>query len=224
VSRTKAARPPVAVGYVRVSTEEQASSDAGLAAQRSAIRTEVTQRGWQFLALHEDAGLSGKSLANRPALAACLNALSSGQADILVVAKLDRLSRSLADAVALLARATKEGWRLVALDLAVDTTTPQGEMMAHILASFAQFERRLISQRTKDALAAKRAAGVRLGRPRQIADAVVADIVAMRESGLTLAAIATELNTRGVATAQGGARWYPGTVAAVLRSASRDAA
>ena len=69
------------------------------------------------------------------------------------------------DFTALMATAQKQGWALVALDCAVDTTTPAGEAMANVLATFAQFERRLISQRTKDALAAKKAQGVRLGSP-----------------------------------------------------------
>ena len=79
-----------------------------------------------------------------------------------MVAKLDRLSRSMLDFAALMNAAQKQGWALVALDLGVDTSTPYGEMMANVLATFAQFERRLISQRTKEALAQKRAAGVQL--------------------------------------------------------------
>src|SRR5438445_8838364 len=112
------------VGYVRVSTEEQAHSGAGLRAQRTAIRSESERRGWELVAIHEDAGVSGKAMANRPALGAALSALEAREADALVVAKLDRLSRSLPDAAALLARSAREGWRLVALDLGVDTTTP----------------------------------------------------------------------------------------------------
>ena len=69
------------------------------------------------------------------------------------------------DFTALMATAQKQGWALVALDCAVDTTTPAGEAMANVLAMFAQFERRLISQRTREALAVKRSQGVRLGRP-----------------------------------------------------------
>jgi DNA invertase Pin-like site-specific DNA recombinase len=106
----------------------------------------------------------------------------------------------------------------VALDLGVDTTTAAGEMMANVLASFAQYERRIIGQRTRDALAIKRAQGVRLGRPRTLAGDVRARIVAEREEGRSLRAIAAGLDVDGVATAQGGARWYPSTVRAVLES------
>ena len=80
-----------------------------------------------------------------------------------------------------MATASKQGWALVALDCAVDTTTPAGEAMANVLATFAQFERRLIGQRTREALAAKRASGVRLGRPVSLPSAVSKRIAAERE-------------------------------------------
>ncbi len=86
-------------------------------------------------------------------------------ADVLLVAKLDRLTRSLRDFGELAERARKRRWALVCLDLGVDTTTPAGELVAGVVASTAQYERRLIGQRTREALAARRAAGVRLGRP-----------------------------------------------------------
>jgi DNA invertase Pin-like site-specific DNA recombinase len=109
----------------------------------------------------------------RPGLQRALAAYKAGQAGGLVVAKLDRLSRSVQQAAALLAEAEHDGWALVALDLGVDLSTPSGEVMAHVLAAIAQFERRLIGQRTKDALAVRRAQGVRLGRPAVLPAAVV---------------------------------------------------
>jgi DNA invertase Pin-like site-specific DNA recombinase len=162
---------------------------------------------------------SGKSLARRPGLQKALRTVEDGRADTLVVAKLDRLSRSLLDFSALMERSRKGDWALVALDLGVDTTTPSGEMMANVLAVFAHFERRLIGQRTKDALAVKRSEGGRLGRPRQLPDSVRKDIHDLREQGRSLAAIAGELNSEGVPTAQGGRAWYPSTVRAVLAAA-----
>jgi hypothetical protein len=68
-------------------------------------------------------------------------------------------------------RARRKRWQFVALDLALDTTTPAGELVANVMASVAQWERRVISQRTRDALAAKKATGARLGRPRDLAEA-----------------------------------------------------
>ena len=119
--------------------------------------------------------MSGKTLA-RPGLALALELVETRQADGIMVAKLDRLSRSLLDFASLTERSRRHNWTLIALDLGVDTSTPQGEMMANVLATFAQFERRLIGQRTKDALAVKRAQGQVLGRPRVIDQA-------LRESG-----------------------------------------
>ena len=153
------------VGYLRVSTEDQAVSGAGLAAQEAAIRAECQRRGLPLLAMHTDAGVSGKSLV-RPALTAALEDLEAGHGDVLMVAKLDRLTRSVHDASGLMMLSEKGGWGLVALDAPVDTTTPAGRAMAQILSVFAELERRLIGERTKAALAVKREQGVVLGRPK----------------------------------------------------------
>jgi DNA invertase Pin-like site-specific DNA recombinase len=200
-----------------VSTSEQADSGAGLAAQRTAINAAARARGWEIVARLEDGGISGSTL-DRPGLTGALEMIERGEAGTLVVAKLDRLSRSLVDFASLMERARRKGWALVALDLGVDTTTPAGEMLANVLASFAQYERRLIGQRTRDALAVKKSEGVRLGRPRTLTAEVVARIVELRKSGLSLERIADQLTGEGVPTAQGGARWYGATVAKVLQT------
>jgi DNA invertase Pin-like site-specific DNA recombinase len=212
------------IGYSRVSTHEQADSGAGLAAQRAAIESEASRRGWELVRIEQDAGVSGRSMAGRPALARAIAAIEAGQADALVVAKLDRLSRSLLDFASLMERSRKRGWELVALDLGVDSSTASGEMMAGVLALFAQFERRLIGQRTREALAMKRAGGVRLGRPPSVPEDVVRRIVAARRAGRTLTAIAQDLTREGVATAQGGRRWWPATVRAIQLAAERSEA
>jgi DNA invertase Pin-like site-specific DNA recombinase len=204
-------------GYIRVSTEEQGISGAGLEAQRHAILAECERRGWELAVMHEDVGFSAKNM-KRPAIQQALGDLDAGTYDGLVVAKLDRLSRSLLDFAALMDRAQRKGWAIVALDLGVDTSTPAGEAMANVMASFAQFERRLIGQRTKEALAQKKAQGVVLGRPRLLPVKVRRDIERQRAKNRTLAAIAADLNKREVPTAQGGAQWWPSTVRAVLSS------
>ena len=203
-----------AIGYVRVSTEEQSRSGAGLEAQRQAIIRECERRGWELVDTIEDRGYSARDL-RRPGIQAALDALNDGSAEALVVSKLDRLSRSMLDFTALMARAQREGWALVALDCAVDTTTPAGEAMANVLATFAQFERRLIGQRTREALARKREQGVKLGRPRTLPARVVKRIKRERDAGHSYRAIADALNSDGVATAQGGRQWWPATVRAV---------
>lgn len=204
------------VGYVRVSTDDQVDSGAGLEAQRGAIVAECARRGWTLTGIHEDAGASGKSLAGRPGLQRALGDVEGGVAAALVVAKLDRLSRSLLDFSSLMARSRRKGWALVALDLGVDTTTPSGEMMANVLAVFAQFERRLIGQRTREALAVKRAQGTRLGRPATVGAAVVNEAQLQRRAGAALGAIAADFNARHIPTGHGGRRWHASTIRSVL--------
>lgn len=211
------------VGYIRVSTDDQADSGAGLEAQRTAIHEHCRRRSWELIAMHSDTA-SARSLAARPGLAKALADIDGGAAGALVVAKLDRLSRSLLDFAALMERSRKKGWALVALDLGVDTTTPSGEMMANVLAVFAQFERRLIGQRTREALAVKQSQGVLLGRPATLPAPIVARIVKARLASDTLASIAAGLNADGVHTAHGGKRWHISTLQAVLRSSAGQAA
>ena len=203
------------IGYVRVLTEEQATSGAGLEAQRAAIAREARRRGWELVETIEDRGYSAKDL-RRPGVQEALRALEAGEAKALVVAKLDRLSRSMLDFASLMATAQKQHWALVALDVAVDTSTPAGEMLVNVLATFSQFERRLIGQRTKEALAAKKAQGVRLGRPPVLPQRVVRRIERERARGNSLQKIADALNAAAVPTAHGGARWHASTVRGVL--------
>lgn len=199
---------------MRVSTAEQADSGLGLEAQRAAIDAECARRGWKLIDVCVDAGISGKTMA-RPGLLAALEAVSTGAAGTLVVAKLDRLSRSLVDFAGLMARATAGRWNLVALDLGIDLSTPAGEFMASVMASAAQWERRIIGQRTRDALAAKKAQGARLGRPASVPADLAARIRSAHNAGAGWSAIAAQLNTEAVPTSRGGARWYPSTVRAI---------
>src|SRR5256885_16834960 len=107
--------PMQVVGYVRVSTDEQRSSGAGLSAQRAAIEAECRRRGWQLVEVIEDAGYSAKAL-KRPGVQIALETLRRGEADALVAAKLDRLSRSMLDFTAVMAKASKQHWAPVAPD------------------------------------------------------------------------------------------------------------
>ena len=207
------------VGYTRVSTTEQADSGLGLAAQELAIREACERKGDTLVRIVTDAGLSGKNLHGRPALMALLDELDAGLADGLVAAKLDRVSRSVVDTAGLMDRASRKGWTLNVLDIAVDTSTPGGELYATIIAAFAQHERKLIGERTRKALAVKKAQGVTLGRPRLLDPAVRERIVAARAAGRTLRSIADELTADGVPTAQGGVAWYPATVRKIAQAA-----
>lgn len=206
---------------MRVSTTEQGTSGLGLDAQRAAIEAEVARRGWSPVCIAQDVA-SGRSLDRRINLTAALDALDRGEAEVLIVVKLDRLSRSLVDFAALMQRARRKGWAIIALDLGVDMTTPAGELVANVVAATAQYERSLISERTRVALAAKKAQGYRLGRPVRLPVEVRQRVARERAEGRTLAAIAADLTTEGVPTSHGGARWHPSTVHAVLRSISLD--
>jgi DNA invertase Pin-like site-specific DNA recombinase len=209
------------IGYVRVSTDDQAESGAGLAAQRSAIQAEANLRGWTVEWV-EDAGYSARSL-RRPGVERALLALRRGEAGALVVAKLDRLSRSVVDAGNLMHLSKRQGWHLVALDLGVDTSTPTGRLVANVMASVAEWEREIIGQRTREGLAARRASGVRLGRARMASPEVVARIVSARAAGQSFPRIAAALDADAVPTPNGGARWYPSTVARIYAAEQRKA-
>jgi DNA invertase Pin-like site-specific DNA recombinase len=206
------------IGYCRVSTDEQHASGAGIAAQKAAIRAEGERRGWHLLRIvGEDAGASSATL-ERTGLQQALTILDRGNADVLIVAKLDRLSRSLVQGAQVMDRAQRKGWSLVALDTGLDTTSPAGQLVAHVILSTAQYERRLIGQRTKDALAAKREQGIRLGRPQTLPDDIVERILAARHAGSSYRAIAAQLEADGVPTARGGGTWYASAVRAVCES------
>ena len=209
------------IAYTRVSTQDQANSGLGLEAQRAVIDAETSRRGWSEVIHITDHARSGKNL-DRPGITEALELLRAGAAGTLVVAKLDRLSRSLADFCRLMDTAKAQGWQLVVLDLAVDTSTASGRLMADVMASFASYERAMASQRTKEALAAKKSQGFRLGRPVTLDRQVAQRIVTMRQQGMSTPKIAAALTADGTPTATGG-KWWPSTVSAVLRSAELDA-
>lgn len=212
------------VAYYRVSTEGQGRSGLGLEAQREAVATLCRQRCWTILAEFTEVE-SGKR-DDRPELTAALKRAKVTGAR-LVIAKLDRLSRN----VAFLAALQDSGAKFTAADM------PEAdEFTVHILAAVAQRERKLTSDRTKAALAAAKARGVRLGNPNGAAairraakgtgaalEAVRANAASraedyaetladVRAGGATsLAAMAAELNARGIVTPRGG-RWHPSSV------------
>lgn len=199
-----------AIGYCRVSTAEQGDSKAGLEAQEATIRKEIEHRGWIMVEVRQDVA-SGKSLRKRDELGRTLRDLRDGHADALVVAKLDRLSRSVLDFAEIMETAKAEGWSVVVLDLAVDTTTTNGELIANIMIALAQWERRLIGDRTKAALTAVKARGTKLGRRSNVDPETVRLIRILRSSGKSWQGIADALSQEGIPTAQGG-RWHGATV------------
>jgi DNA invertase Pin-like site-specific DNA recombinase len=212
------AMQPLMFGYSRVSTDEQVTG-YGLDAQRNAVDAESERRGWT-VEHFADEGVSGKVVG--PQLQEVLQLLASGQADGLVVAKLDRLSRSIVNAANIIESAQAQGWSLVILDLGVDLTTAAGRMQAMVLVNFAQYERELISERTKAALAAKKLKGERIGRPRAVKPFVVRRIVQVRNAGMSYDAIAQALMDAKILSPLGKPTWQPSTVRRVYASATSE--
>jgi DNA invertase Pin-like site-specific DNA recombinase len=156
------------IGYVRLSKAAPGTSDGyGLDSQRAAITAEAARRGVEVVRIEADNGVSGKTGSVKVGLERALLALASHQADTLMIAKLDRIARSSLDFAKLLERSKAEGWRIIALDMGLDTSTAVGEVVASVLMAFASFERRLISERTVAGLQVARERGKRLGRPRK---------------------------------------------------------
>jgi DNA invertase Pin-like site-specific DNA recombinase len=205
------------VGYCRVKPHEQIPPELSLKDQERAIRKECDKRGYELVALYSDAGLPENQ--GRPALASALASLNEGAGSILMVTKLDRLTRSMHVAARVLASAERGGWTLVGLDSAVDTTTTEGSALISVLAIFDEMERKLIGDQESRPELSVRRPPPRVGRPSTLSVEVVDRIVAARKGGSTWAAIADELNEEGVPTAQGGKQWYPATVRHIANSA-----
>lgn len=200
------------IGYTRVSTGEQARSGLGLAAQRKTIRAASKAQGWDLIEVVEDDGASGKDL-DRPELRHALERIAAGEADGLVAAKLDRITRSVLHFATLLGWFDRAQATLIALDLGIDTSTPGGRLVANVFASVAEWERDTIAARTKDGLAALRAQGKPISRA-AVEDRpdLKARIATMRTGGLTYQAIADVLNDEGIPTLRGGATWRVSSV------------
>lgn len=200
-------------GYVRVSTDEQADSRLGLEAQRQAVSETCDRRGYTLTGFFEDAGVSGRST-RRPALQELLGVVQRGEG--IVVAKLDRLSRSVHDFAGLVKVAQREGWAPIVLDPDLDLATPNGRLVANIIVSVAEWEADIIGQRTREALRAKAARGERIGAAPLITGGLADEIRALRADGLSLREICEGLQARGVPTPRGGLVWRPSSLQGVL--------
>jgi DNA invertase Pin-like site-specific DNA recombinase len=211
------------VTYLRVSTERQGASGLGLEAQETAVAAFVSQEGGEVIGSFVEVESGKKS--DRPQLIAAL-ALCRKKKATLLIAKIDRLARN----VAFISRLMESSVPFVATDCPC-----ANKLMVHLLAAFAEWERDQISSRTKAALAAAKARGVRLGAPDPrkgsaqgvaaihakadgFAARVTPTIAGIRAAGVTsLSGIAQALNARGVPTARGG-EW---TATAVRRVEQR---
>ena len=204
--RRKVPKPPLALVYVRVSTERQASNGHGLDAQEGRCKSYVA--AYPHLGEVEvvrDAGVSGSvPPAKRPGLSGALARLAKGEAQSLVVLDLSRLGRRAADVVLLAEEAKAQGWGLVCVEQSMDTTTAHGKFVLLILAAVGELERGLIRERTKAGLASAKAKGRRLGRPILPATrAAGSRALLLRAEGLTWEQVAQRLVSEGLRRTNG---------------------
>jgi site-specific DNA recombinase len=215
-----------AVGYIRVSTQDQANEGVSLAAQRAKITAWCQVNDYDLVAIFEDAGLSGATMGKRDGLHAAMKAAGKGMA--LVSYSISRLARSTRDMLELADRLERQGADLVSLTEKIDTTSAAGRMVFRMLAVLSEFEREQIGERTRFALAHKKSKGEKYGpvpfgyremEGRLIEVSVeaqaVAAIVRMRQSGLPYRQIAARLNTGGITGKRGG-QWHASTVRYVI--------
>lgn len=203
------------IAYTRVSTSDQEENGASLAAQEAAIRAECDRRQWQLDRVESDS-LSGKSM-RRDGLERALDSCRNGDTAGLVVAKLDRLTRSVIDLGAILEDAKKHGWNLVALDFGLDMATPQGELVANVLMSVAQWERRIIGERTREAMRYRKTQGLPVGPPSNFPPVLRRRVKKWRAEGWSYRDIARKLNAENIPTPRGGSEWRPSSLQAALR-------
>jgi peptidoglycan hydrolase-like protein with peptidoglycan-binding domain/DNA invertase Pin-like site-specific DNA recombinase len=203
-----------ALGYISV--RERETIDAGRPqGQMEAIDALCDRRGWRLLEVVRDREEPRGTALDRPGLGYALERVENGEASCVIVSELLRLSRSVADLGRVLDVIDRTGGRLVALDVDVDTSTPEGRKALEVLVAVSGWERQRLAERTRRGLEAARAKGGGSSRP-SVGDVPALNqwIVELRESGLTLQAIADRLNAEGVPTLRGGAKWRPSSVQA----------
>jgi len=219
-----------AIGYVRVSTEEQSEHGNGLDYQAEAIKAFAISQGYELLDIIADGGISGASLpAEREGFSTILQMVEDKAFDVLLVWKFDRLARHLVYAVQTVNELQDKGIILRSVTEPIDTASPMGQVLFSVLAGMAVMERANIVSRTKSGRISKAEKGgyatgqAPLGY--EVTDnglevveeeaATVRRIFELREEGLSLRAIASRLTEEGHKTKKGG-KWYASTVAAIL--------
>jgi DNA invertase Pin-like site-specific DNA recombinase len=221
-----------AIAYVRVSTDKQADFGVSLEAQSEKVRAMAVVQGAELAEVIIDAGESAKSL-NRPGMARLMALVDSGAVSTVIIAKLDRLTRSVADLAELLKRFERRGVSLVSVPDSLDTRSAAGRLVLNIMVSVSQWEREAIGERTRDAMRHKRSSGERVGTVpfgyRVAADGlhleadpveqgIISRIRELKAAGFTTRRIADELNRQGFNTRRGTA-WRFQYVSQALRVA-----
>lgn len=214
---------PLAIAYVRVSTNRQEETGHSLEHQAKLLTAGAEAQGYRVEVVAEVG--SGRR-ASRPKLAEAVERLNRGEAAALFAVDIDRLARSVQHLGDLLAAAQKKHWRLVIATADIDTSTPNGELLIGLLAQFAQFESRLIGERVKRQHQARRDRGVvwgvHQGYKGTLNPRARALILELREAGESLPAISRKLLENGLETPRGG-KWHPETIRAILKSPQTQA-
>lgn len=204
------------VGYIRVSTDKQADDGISLDAQRAKLTAYAVAMDLDLVAIVEDAGISAKSL-DRSGLRSALGMLTAGKADALLVTKLDRLTRSVRDLGELVEKYFATKYSLLSLSDSIDTRTAAGRLVLNVLTSVAQWEREATGERTRDAMAHKKAKGEFTGGQapygfsnengvlvrNEAEQGVLAVVAELKQAGLSLRGIAAELNRAGIVSRSG---------------------
>lgn len=210
----------LALLYARVSTQLQVNDGVSLDVQERQLQTSAELAGYTNIELVREEGRSGKSISGRPALTEALKRLDSGEAQALFVTRIDRLARSTKDFLSIIDRANTNGWRLVMLDLNLDTSSYQGRFVVTIMSALAEMERGIIAARQKDVHKDRRERGIVWGKdmgPRnKTPEEIKQRVLSERASGASFKTIADGLNRDGIPT-QNQRKWYPTTVKNLLQ-------
>lgn len=206
------------IGYTRVSTDKQAEEGVSLLAQATKIESYCVVKDWTVGEIISDDGYSAKTL-KRPGLEYLLSMVKAKEVDVIIIAKLDRLSRSVKDIGQLLETFNRYSVALVSLAESLDVTTAAGRLVVNILASVAQWEREAISERTRDSMQYLKRMGRTFGRP-PCQDRVAIEIMQQdRANGMSYQAIAHHLIELDLKTTRGG-QWQPCTIEKILKRAA----
>ena len=172
--------------YARVSTDRQSTES-----QLNTLREYIEKREWNLFKEYIDEGFTGSNT-KRPAFKEMMADAKKRRFDVLLVYKLDRLSRSLKDLIITLDDLKSTGIDFVSYDNSLDTTTPTGRLIFHVVGSVAEFEREIIKERVKSGLENARRKGKRLGRP-PVSSALVEEAKRLRSQGMPYRKIGLQL-------------------------------
>jgi DNA invertase Pin-like site-specific DNA recombinase len=217
--------PGRALLYVRVSTAMQVNDGVSLDVQERQLATAAEFHGFTEVEVVREEGRSGKSITGRPALTAALKRLERKEADALIVTRIDRLARSTTDFLSIVDSANKSGWRLIMLDLNLDTSTYQGRFVVTVMSALAEMERGIIAARQKDVHKDRRERGivwgVDMGPKNKTPLDIKERIMLERSNGRSYPQIAAGLNSDEIPTQNGG-KWYPTTVKNIVDATIKE--